>query len=119
MNLVAKEFVAARSDEDGVLVLSKFAGASIELRDALIVNPYDIAGVSEALHRALEMDLSERRERMRHMRRQITEFNIYRWAARVLGDLRELRIEPTDAADPRATRSQTEPVEAPPHRKLA
>ncbi len=119
MNLVAKEFVAARSDEDGVLVLSKFAGASIELRDALIVNPYDIAGVSEALHRALEMDLSERRERMRHMRRQITEFNIYRWAARVLGDLRELRIEPTDAADPRATRSQTEPVEAPTHRKLA
>jgi trehalose 6-phosphate synthase len=119
MNLVAKEFVAARSDEDGVLVLSKFAGASIELRDALIVNPYDIAGVSEALHRALEMDVTERRQRMRHMRRQITEFNIYRWAASVLGDLRELRIQPADTADPRSTRAQSESVEPAPHRKLA
>ena len=56
MNLVAKEFVAARDDEDGVLVLSKFTGAAVELRDALMVNPYDIAGVAEAIHRGLDMD---------------------------------------------------------------
>ena len=61
MNLVAKEFVAARDDEDGVLILSKFTGAAVELRDALLVNPYDIAGVAEAMHRGLEMDRDERR----------------------------------------------------------
>jgi alpha,alpha-trehalose-phosphate synthase [UDP-forming] len=93
MNLVAKEFVAARDDEDGVLVLSKFTGAATELRDALVVNPYDISGVAEAIHIALEMNRSERRLRMRRMRRQVMEFNIYRWAANVLGALRELRIE--------------------------
>ncbi len=93
MNLVAKEFVAARDDEDGVLVLSKFTGAAVELRDALLVNPYDIAGVSEAIHTGLEMNREERRQRMQRMRRQVLEHNIYRWAARVLGDLRELRLE--------------------------
>ena len=60
MNLVAKEFVAARDDEDGVLVLSKFTGAAVELRDATIVNPYDIAEVGEAIHRGLEMTREER-----------------------------------------------------------
>ncbi len=63
MNLVAKEFVAARDDEGGVLVLSKFTGAAVELRDALLVNPYDTVGVSEAIFAALEMDPTERRER--------------------------------------------------------
>ena len=61
MNLVAKEYVAARDDEDGVLVLSKFTGAAVELRDALVVNPYDIAGVAEAIHEGLEMSREERR----------------------------------------------------------
>ena len=93
MNLVAKEFVAARDDEDGVLVLSKFTGAAVELRDALIVNPYDISAVAEAIHRGLDMPRAERRERMQHMRRQVMEHNIYRWAAMVLGDLREVRLE--------------------------
>jgi trehalose 6-phosphate synthase len=93
MNLVAKEFVAAREDEDGVLVLSKFTGAAVELRDALIVNPYDTEGVAEAVHEGLEMNREERRRRMRRMRRQVMEHNIYRWAANVLGDLRELRLE--------------------------
>ncbi len=69
MNLVAKEFVAARDDEDGVLVLSKFTGAAVELRDALMVNPYDIAGVAQALHRGLEMPREEQRLRMQEMRR--------------------------------------------------
>jgi trehalose 6-phosphate synthase len=93
MNLVAKEFVAARDDEDGVLILSKFTGAAVELRDALVVNPYDIAGVAEAMHRGLEMDRAERRDRMQRMRRQVMENNIYRWAANVLGALREIRLE--------------------------
>jgi trehalose 6-phosphate synthase len=93
MNLVAKEYVAAREDLGGALVLSKFAGASVELHDALVVNPYDIAGVAEAVHAGLEMGAEEQRSRMRRMRRQVMEHNIYRWAASVLGDLRELRID--------------------------
>ena len=96
MNLVAKEYLAARDDEDGVLVLSKFTGAATELRDALIVNPYDIDGVAEAIHRGLEMSAGERRLRVQRMRRHIMEHNVYRWAANVLGDLRELRIEPLE-----------------------
>jgi trehalose 6-phosphate synthase len=96
MNLVAKEYVAARDDERGVLVLSKFTGAAVELQDALIVNPYDIDGVAEAIHEALEMSRDEVRQRMRRMRRQVMEHNIYRWAANVLGDLREVRLEQAD-----------------------
>jgi alpha,alpha-trehalose-phosphate synthase [UDP-forming] len=93
MNLVAKEFVAARDDEDGVLILSRFTGAAVELRDALLVNPYDIAGVSEAIREGLQMAPDERQERIRRMRRQVMEYNIYMWAAKALGDLRELRLE--------------------------
>jgi trehalose 6-phosphate synthase len=93
MNLVAKEYVAAREDEDGVLILSRFTGAAVELRDALVVNPYDIAAVAEAMHEGLEMSRAERRERMQRMRRQVMEHNIYRWAASVLRDVREIRIE--------------------------
>ena len=93
MNLVAKEYVAARDDEDGVLVLSKFTGASVELRDALLVNPYDTCGVADAVYAGLEMPRDERHKRMRQMRRQVMEHNIYRWAARVMGDLRELRLD--------------------------
>jgi trehalose 6-phosphate synthase len=100
MNLVAKEYLAARDDEDGALVLSKFTGAAVELRDALIVNPYDMDGVAEAIHRGLEMPAAERRLRMQHMRRQVMEHNVYRWAANILGDLRELRIESSEVARP-------------------
>jgi trehalose-6-phosphate synthase len=100
MNLVAKEFVAARDDEDGVLVLSKFTGAAVELRDALLVNPYDIVDVAEAIHLGLEMNAAERRDRMHRMRRQVMEYNIYMWAAKVLGDLREMRLEPVGDTDP-------------------
>jgi alpha,alpha-trehalose-phosphate synthase [UDP-forming] len=103
MNLVAKEYVAARDDEDGVLVLSKFTGAAVELRDALLVNPYDTRGVAAALHTGLEMSRSERRQRMQRMRRQVMEHNIYLWAASVLGDLRELRLE--DAEDIEVSRA--------------
>jgi trehalose 6-phosphate synthase len=100
MNLVAKEYVAAHDDEDGVLVLSKFTGAATELLDALIVNPYDIEGVAEAIHQALEMDLDERRKRMQRMRHHVMDHNIYRWAASILGDLRELRMESSGTTDP-------------------
>jgi len=93
MNLVAKEYLAARDDEEGVLILSKFTGAAVELRDALIVNPYDIDGVADAINRGLEMGYGERRMRMQRMRRQVMEHNVYRWAASLLGDLRELRLE--------------------------
>ncbi|HEY1650021.1 MAG TPA: trehalose-6-phosphate synthase [Terracidiphilus sp.] len=99
MNLVAKEYVAARDDEDGVLVLSKFTGAAVELRDALIVNPYDIQGVAAAIHTGLDMTRAERRQRMQRMRRQVMEHNIYLWAASVLGDLRELRLEDADGVE--------------------
>lgn len=91
MNLVSKEFVAARDDERGVLVLSQFAGASRELPEALIVNPYDIEQASAALHVALTMSEQEQRERMRSMRSLIQEFNVYRWAGRMLLDAARMR----------------------------
>ncbi|MGB6722961.1 MAG: trehalose-6-phosphate synthase, partial [Terracidiphilus sp.] len=99
MNLVAKEFVAARDDEDGVLVLSRFTGAAVELRDALLVNPYDTRGTAETIYNGLEMNRAERRQRMQRMRRQVMEHNIYRWAASVLGDLRELRLEDSEGIE--------------------
>jgi trehalose 6-phosphate synthase len=92
MNLVAKEFLAARSDEDGVLVLSRFTGAARELQDALIVNPYDITQTAEAIRTALEMDPNERRERMQHMRKLVREQNIYRWAGDLIGQLCDFRV---------------------------
>jgi trehalose 6-phosphate synthase len=91
MNLVAKEFVAARDDELGVLVLSQFTGAARELTEALIVNPYDLQQAGDALAAALVMPASEQRERMRSMRRMVSEFNVYRWAGRMLIDAAELR----------------------------
>ncbi len=100
MNLVAKEYLAARADEDGALVLSKFTGAAVELRDALLVNPYDIAGVAEAIHAGLEMTRTERRTRMQRMRRHVMDHNVYRWAASILGDLHDLRMEIPEQAEP-------------------
>ncbi|MGZ8254489.1 MAG: alpha,alpha-trehalose-phosphate synthase (UDP-forming), partial [Burkholderiaceae bacterium] len=91
MNLVAKEFVAAREDERGVLVLSQFAGAARELHEALIVNPYHIEEVAEALHRALAMPLKEQRERMLSLRQLVREFNVYRWAGRMLLEAARVR----------------------------
>ena len=91
MNLVAKEFVAAREDEAGVLVLSQFTGAARELTEALIVNPYDLDEASAALSTALSMSADEKRDRMRSMRSFISEFNVYRWAGRMLVDAARLR----------------------------
>jgi len=91
MNLVAKEFVAARDDERGVLVLSHFTGAARELSEALLVNPYDLEEASDAMAAALDMPLDEQQERMRAMRALVSEFNIYRWAGRMLVDAARLR----------------------------
>ncbi len=93
MNLVAKEFVASRDDEDGVLVLSQFTGASRELHDALLVNPYDTEQLAEAIQRALEMPPEERRARMTRMRHTVKEHNVYRWAAELIADLSEIRLQ--------------------------
>ncbi|HEY1186526.1 MAG TPA: trehalose-6-phosphate synthase [Gemmata sp.] len=84
MNLVAKEFVAARGDEQGALVLSRFTGAARELTDALLVNPFDAAEVADALFAALTMAPAEQERRMRRMRAQVEEHNIYRWAGTLL-----------------------------------
>jgi trehalose 6-phosphate synthase len=91
MNLVAKEFVAARDDEQGVLILSQFAGASRELPEALVVNPYDADQCAAALSAALTMPAAEQGERMRFMRGVVREFNVYRWAGRMLLDAAVMR----------------------------
>ena len=99
MNLVAKEFVAARDDEQGVLILSRFTGASHELTDALPVNPYDTEELAESIHKAMEMAPEERRLRMQRMRTTVREHNIYRWAGSLMSELCEIRTP--DARRPR------------------
>ena len=94
MNLVAKEFVAARDDDDGVLILSEFAGAARELAEALIINPYDVEQFADAIAAALDMEPAERRARMERMRRSVDENNVYRWAASFLTDLAATRGAP-------------------------
>jgi trehalose 6-phosphate synthase len=91
MNLVAKEFVAAREDERGVLILSRFTGAARELGEALIVNPYDLEEASAALATALAMPPAQQAERMRALRTWVAEFNVYRWAGRMLVDAARVR----------------------------
>jgi trehalose-6-phosphate synthase len=93
MNLVSKEFIAARTDEDGVLILSQFTGASRELPDALIINPYDIEETAEAIHRALTMNKQERRTRMQELRTIVKERNVYRWAANIISTLSHMRTK--------------------------
>ena len=93
MNLVAKEFIASRADERGVLVLSIFTGAARELRDALLINPYDIDQTAEAIRLALEMQPEEVQTRMQRMRKLVREHNVYYWAGNLITELSELRLE--------------------------
>jgi trehalose 6-phosphate synthase len=93
MNLVAKEFVADRDDNSGVLILSRFAGASREMKDALIVNPYDIEQMADAIYYSLTMPKTEVTERMTRMRQDLHENNIYKWAANLTGELMKLRMD--------------------------
>ena len=93
MNLVAKEFIAARQDERGVLILSQFTGAARELRDALLVNPYNIDQTADAIRAALEMEPEDKQMRMHRMRKIIKEHNIYRWAGNLITELCEVRLD--------------------------
>jgi trehalose 6-phosphate synthase len=97
MNLVAKEFVAARQDNRGTLILSTFAGAAYELKDALLVNPYDVKQLAAAIYRGLEMPEEEQASRMARMRSTIREHNVYRWAANLLSDLAEIRVDAAES----------------------
>lgn len=92
MNLVCKEFVAARDDEHGVLILSRFAGAARELPEALIVNPYHVEETADALHRAATMPRAEQRERMASLRATVREHNVFRWAGLMLADASRWRL---------------------------
>jgi trehalose 6-phosphate synthase len=94
MNLVAKEFVAARTDEQGVLVLSEMTGAAQQLTDAIIINPYDIDGFASAIRRAIEMPHDERRRRMRAMRRIVAGHDVFAWASDILEGLEQIRLRP-------------------------
>ena len=100
MNLVAKEYVAAREDDNGVLILSRFTGASHELRDAVLVNPYDVEDMSDAIHRAVTMEVADRRSRMSRMRAHVREHNIFGWAGLLLAELARIphEVAPRPAA---------------------
>jgi alpha,alpha-trehalose-phosphate synthase [UDP-forming] len=98
MNLVAKEYIAARRDEQGALILSRFTGASHELMDALVVNPYDTDELADAIHTALVMPPEERKARMRRMRALVKEHNVYRWAGSLIGELAGIRLETPESA---------------------
>jgi trehalose 6-phosphate synthase len=87
MNLVAKEYVARRTDGDGALILSEFTGAARELNDALLVNPYDVDQIAESVRQALSMPEFERRKRMQKMRVAVANNNIYRWAGKAISAL--------------------------------
>jgi trehalose 6-phosphate synthase/phosphatase len=111
MNLVAKEFVATRADGDGVLVLSEFAGAAVELGDALLVNPYDLDGTARALHRALMMPVAERRSRMAALRAAVRASDVREWGRRFIADLRVAAEQDTIGVAGRERQSQ--PVASP------
>ena len=91
MNLVAKEFVASREDEKGALILSRFTGAARELRDALLVNPYDAEQLADSIRYALEMPEEEQKRRMQMMRQVLREQNVYAWAGKLIEDLSKIR----------------------------
>ena len=94
MNLVAKEFVAARDDERGVLVLSALAGAAQELEDAVIINPYDIDAFAAALAKAVTMTAEEQGTRMRALRKIVAGRNVFNWASDILQGLESLWTKP-------------------------
>ena len=112
MNLVAKEFVSVREDGDGVLILSRFTGAARELRDALLVNPYDVDEMAAAIRSAVEMPPGERRSRMARMRQIVREHNIYRWAGLLLGRARAPARPGGRCADPERPRPDAAPAAA-------
>ncbi len=99
MNLVAKEFVAARNDDRGVLVLSQFTGAAKELTDAVLINPFDVDELAAGLHTALTMPAEEQERRMRRMRARVEDHNIYRWAGMLLSEVGKLVPDSVPSTD--------------------
>jgi alpha,alpha-trehalose-phosphate synthase [UDP-forming] len=97
MNLVAKEFIASRTDEDGALILSEFAGAARELKDALLINPFSVEQGAAAIHSALTMPREERGRRMKKMREAVRHNNVYRWAGRFMNEL--TRVDATEGQE--------------------
>jgi len=113
MNLVAKEFVSARDDLDGVLVLSEMAGAAQELHDAVVINPYDVEGFTHALERSVDMPRDERQHRMRAMRHVVAGRNIFDWASHILEGLESLdpqALPPAPVSPLRSGRTTTTPL---------
>jgi trehalose 6-phosphate synthase len=100
MNLVAKEFVASRFDDDGVLILSNFTGSARELTDALGVNPFSIEELAEAIRQALEMAPSQRQRRMQKMRAAVAGNDIFRWAGKILSALLKFEVAEDTAPYP-------------------
>jgi trehalose 6-phosphate synthase len=100
MNLVAKEYIAARRDEQGSLILSRFTGASHELADALVVNPYDTGELAQAIHTAISMGAGEQKLRMQRMRAVVQEHNVYRWAGNLIDELSHVRLEAAAVPEP-------------------
>jgi len=118
MNLVAKEFIAARTDHRGALVLSRFTGAARELGDAILVNPYDVDGFAAALFQALSMTDEEQERRMRRLREHVTDQNIYRWAgqllssgAKLIGAASHVRLDPSIQSPPLAPHQSASAIE--------
>jgi trehalose 6-phosphate synthase len=103
MNLVAKEFVTSRFDGDGVLILSRFTGAARELTSAVVVNPFAINELADAIFQSLTMPEEERRKRMQKMRAVVAENNIYRWAGKVLSTLLKFEFPDNLRSDVEAT----------------
>ena len=91
MNLVSKEFISSRIDEDGVLILSKFTGAARELSEAIFVNPYDIDDFADKIKQTLELPKAERTRRMKTLRGVVKENNIYKWAGKVISEIKKIR----------------------------
>jgi trehalose 6-phosphate synthase len=100
MNLVAKEYIAARGDEQGALILSRFTGASHELADALVVNPYDTDELAQAIHTAISMAAGEQKLRMQRMRAVVQEHNVYRWAGNLIEELAHVRLAAAAVPEP-------------------
>jgi trehalose 6-phosphate synthase len=120
MNLVAKEFVTARGDEQGVLVLSEFTGAARELTDAVLVNPFNVDQMATALKSALTMPADEQRRRMRKMRAQVDDHNIYRWAGMLLSEVGKLAESgaTTEGEQPRRASEDAVPMRLTNHTTL-
>lgn len=110
MNLVAKEFVASRPDEDGVLVLSEFAGAAAEMGEASLVNPYDIDACADAIHAAITVAATERRARMRALRDRVRRFDVHRWARTFLDALEEANVGAFQGSPEALDRTSVSPV---------